>query len=168
MISTPSLQNKYAKTATLVIDMQNGQMRGYESEENGVLASKNVIETSRAAKIPIIFSSYAGLYWSDYEKAIIGALTYRDNEKIIPKHYIDGFEETNLKGTLDDMEIERIIAIGIRGCNCFKSTVLSALNWYDVIIPKDAVICYCRKICSTLGTVNIFAETSNTHILAHL
>lgn len=155
-----------ARTALLMIDMQMGFIDPKSSlciagAEASIPACKTVLDTARAAGIPIfhIRRAYASdgsnveqvrrAIWEEGGKPLSSAwpeslkppndLAPIENESILVKPRFSAFFGTNLNAKLMERSTQSLILIGTTTPNCIRSTCFDALSLdYDVIVVSDA------------------------------
>ncbi|WP_414981174.1 cysteine hydrolase family protein [Congregibacter sp.] len=147
------------KAALIVIDMQNsfckadGQVAAIGLDTSACQAAipdcAAVLETARAAGIPIYFTRY--VYQTDYadggvmvdhimpelaqvsalqagstDADIVPELTPREGEQVIDKNRPSAFYKTNLEAQLAEAGCEQLVVCGVTTNCCVESTVRDA------------------------------------------
>jgi len=102
-----------------------------------------------------------GDYLLDFNNAVIP----QKSEAIIIKHYPNAFLKTTLKKTLDKLQADRLVIIGMMSHMCIDTTVRAAQDYnYKVTVVDDA--------CTTMDLVwngkSIAAEIVHNSIMAAL
>jgi nicotinamidase-related amidase len=133
-----------------------------------VEAACQVLEASRAAGIPIFFTTY------DYDPAdppnphqkklclslkpgdeklleLDPRLKRRPTEKLIRKKYASAFKATNLHEMLCGLGIDTLIVTGLSTSHCVYATCRDATNSFRVIVPSEAV----GERCEIMHEVNL-------------
>lgn len=132
------------QTALLVIDVQNGVVEdGFDRE--GVLDRiATTIGQARARQVPVIYIQHGV---PDYPPMARGGDDWQihdqvaplDGEIVIGKEYPDSFVETDLKETLEDLDISHLVICGAQSDACVRATTYRALSeGYDVTLVSDA------------------------------
>jgi maleamate amidohydrolase len=136
--------------------------------ESVIQNTLSVLAASRAANIPVFFTSYA-LDPSDppspqNKKLRMGTgahdpamyeldprLARRPNEKLIRKRYASAFKGTNLHEMLASLSIDTLIVTGVSTSHCVYATCRDATDSVRVIVPNEAV----GERCELLHEVNL-------------
>ena len=128
-------------TALLVIDVQNGVVKG-AYERNLVVANvSSLIEKARLERVPVVWVQHSSeqLPRGSNDWQIIPELTPNDAEPLIEKLYGDAFENTNLETVLSRFGIGRLIVVGAETDACIRSTLHGAfVRGYDATLVSDA------------------------------
>lgn len=161
------------RPALIVIDLArywlDSQFQIGSNLDPVVEATCEVLKASRAASIPIFFTSLAydpadppspqnvKLRWSiDPEKAeemfaLDPRLERRPNEKILLKRYASSFKGTNLHEMLTSLQVDTLIVTGISTSHCVYATCRDAVDSFRVIVPREAV----GERCEIMHHVNL-------------
>jgi nicotinamidase-related amidase len=128
-------------TALLVIDVQNGVVKG-AYERNLVVANvSSLIEKARLERVPVVWVQHSSeqLPRGSNDWQIVTELTRNDAEPLIEKLYGDAFENTNLETVLSRFGIGRLIVVGAETDACIRSTLHGAfVRGYDATLVSDA------------------------------
>ena len=128
-------------TALLVIDVQNGVVKG-AYERNLVVANvSSLIEKARLERVPVVWVQHSSeqLPRGSNDWQIVPELTPNDAEPLIEKLYGDSFENTNLETVLSRFGIGRLIVVGAETDACIRSTLHGAfVRGYDATLVSDA------------------------------
>ena len=128
-------------TALLVIDVQNGVVKG-AYERNLVVANvSSLIEKARLERVPVVWVQHSSeqLPRGSNDWQIVAELTRNDAEPLIEKLYGDAFENTNLETVLSRFGIGRLIVVGAETDACIRSTLHGAfVRGYDATLVSDA------------------------------
>jgi nicotinamidase-related amidase len=128
-------------TALLVVDLQNGVVKGAH-ERDAVIANVGIlISRARQSRVPVIWVQH-----SDEQLArgadswqIVPELTPSRSEPLVEKNYGDAFENTNLETVLSDLGVGKLFVVGAQTDACIRSTLHGAfVRGYDVILVSDA------------------------------
>lgn len=152
------------KVALLVVDMQEefvnpGGKLWVPNAYKQINSIKNLIETFRKLKLPVIFSAHVhhpdgldkGLMFDEWPKIRNGALKegtkgveiYSEigplpNEKIIFKHRYSAFYNTDLELTLRNIGVDTIVICGTMTNYCCLSTAIDAFSRdFKVVFGSD-------------------------------
>ena len=137
-----------SKTALILIDIQNI----YFTEGNYLLSepveaakkAKSILEIFRKEKMPVVHVKH--LFKTDAYKEDsvflndIHELVYPlEDEKVIEKKYPNAFLNTDLQDYLVDLEVEKLVIVGMMSHMCVDTTVRACQNYgYDVTVIGDA------------------------------
>jgi nicotinamidase-related amidase len=128
-------------TALLVIEVQNGVVKG-AYERNLVVANvSSLIEKARLERVPVVWVQHSSeqLPRGSNDWQIVAELTRNDAEPLIEKLYGDAFENTNLETVLSRFGIGRLIVVGAETDACIRSTLHGAfVRGYDATLVSDA------------------------------
>lgn len=133
-----------------------------------VEATSRVLDASRAAGIPVFFSTFAydpadppspqnrKLQWNirPGEESVFELdprLDRRPNEKLIRKRYASCFKGTNFHEMLASLGIDTLIVTGLSTSHCVYATCRDATDSFNVIVPKEAV----GERCEIMHEVNL-------------
>jgi nicotinamidase-related amidase len=131
-------------TGLLVIDTQVGVVEdGYDRD--GVLVRiAGTIAKARAQQVPVIYiqhvePEYPPMARGGAEWQIHDAVKPLEGEIVIGKEYPDSFVETDLRETLEDLDITHLVICGAHSDACVRATTHRALSeGYDVTLVSDA------------------------------
>ncbi len=121
-----------------------------------VEASCEVLQSARAAGIPVFFTTYdydpADPPSPHHKKLCLGIkpgdehlldldprLNRRPTEKLIRKKYASAFKATNLHEMLTGLSIDTLIVTGLSTSHCIYASCRDATNSFRVIVPREAV-----------------------------
>ena len=131
-------------------------------------ATCEVLEASRAADVPIFFTSLAfdtADPPSPQNKKLVldlkptdaslfkldDRLQRRPSEKLILKRYASAFKGTNLHEMLTSLGIDTLIVTGLSTSHCVYATCRDATDSFRVIVPREAV----GERCEIMHRVNL-------------
>lgn len=142
--------------AFLLVDLTE-EFVGERSDVGGKAAdaAKRVLDVSREAKIPIIYSrpdkslpeGYRGTTKPKRQSApsrkgsneIDSRIKPNEDEYVIDKPRASAFFDTHLANMLHEMDVDTLIIAGISTCGCVRSTVVDAHSSnFNVIVPREA------------------------------
>jgi nicotinamidase-related amidase len=135
-----TLKNR-PNTALLVIDVQNGVVKGAHQRDAVVANIGDVVERARRERVPVIWvQDYDGDRAKGSEPwRIVPELAPQEGDPHIDKIYGDSFEDTDLETVLADLGVGRLIVAGAQTDACIRSTLHGALaRGYDTILVSDA------------------------------
>jgi nicotinamidase-related amidase len=128
-------------TALLVIDVQNGVVKGAYERDLVVANVSSLIEKARLERVPVVWVQHSSeqLPRGGNDWQIVPELTRNDAEPLVEKLYGDAFENTNLETVLSRFGIGRLIVVGAETDACIRSTLHGAfVRGYDAILVSDA------------------------------
>jgi nicotinamidase-related amidase len=152
-------------TAVIVVDMQNGFCHPdgtlyAPASEEAIEPVNNVIQRSRNAGVPIIFTRDVhppeqfddNHYYDEFDRwgehvvegtwdaELVDDLNVREQDHIVVKHTYDAFYRTDLEGYLDAHGIDDLLICGTLANVCVLHTAGSAgLRDYRPIVVQDAL-----------------------------
>ncbi len=156
--------------ALIVIDMQNGFCvangfmdqigLGYEASASVIEPIGRLVEASRAAGIPIVFTRYSlnedysdggllmevfpqikgtgGMVRHTWDADVVDALEPRPGEIVLDKTRYSAFYDTDLEERLRTLGVDTVIVCGVTTNICVESTVRDAF-FRDIrtVVPSD-------------------------------
>ncbi len=135
-----TLQNR-PKTALLVIDVQNGVVKGAHERDAVVANVSGLVQKARQERVPVVWVQHSDeqLARGSEDWRIVPELTPGDDEPLIEKNYGDSFEDTTLETVLSGLRIGRLVVVGAQTDACIRSTLHGALaRGYDATLVRDA------------------------------
>ena len=129
------------KTALLVIDVQNGVVKGAYERDAVVANVGSLVEKARRERVPVVWIQHSdkGLPTGSDDWRIVPELTPRDAEPLVEKNYGDSFEDTTLETVLSGLGVGRLIVVGAQTDMCVRSTLHGAfVRGYDATLVADA------------------------------
>jgi len=136
-----SLFNERDKSAVLVIDVQNGVVKGAYSRDEVVAHINSLIASARGSSVPVIWVQHSDeeLVIDSDAWQIVPELVPLEGEKIIRKIFRSSFEHTDLEDVLSTLEVGHLFICGAQTNNCVRHTIHAALEGgYDVTLVSDA------------------------------
>jgi maleamate amidohydrolase len=138
------------------------------SVDSVVEAACQVLQSARAAGIPIFFTTYdfdpADPPSPHHKKLCLSLkpgdehlldldprLRRRPTEKLIRKKYASAFKATALHEMLTGLSIDTLIVTGLSTSHCVYATCRDATNSFRVIVPREAV----GERCEIMHEVNL-------------
>ena len=161
------------RPALLVIDLalfwtDPGNRQMGSPVDSVVEATCRLLDAARAARIPIIFTTYA--YdptdpLSPHDRKLRSTLQPGDEklleldprlgrrltEKLLPKKYASAFKATNLHEMLTGLGVDTLIVAGVSTSHCVYATCRDATDSFRVIVAKEAV----GERCEIMHEVNL-------------
>jgi nicotinamidase-related amidase len=128
-------------TALVVVDVQNGVVKGAHERNTIVANIAGLVEKARGERVPVIWVQHsdAELATGSDEWQIVPELAPADGEPLIGKNYGDSFEATSLEAVLAELRVGRLVIVGAETDACIRSTLHGALvRGYDAILVSDA------------------------------
>jgi nicotinamidase-related amidase len=135
-----TLENR-PNTALLVIDVQNGVVRGAHDRDAVVANVGSLVEKARQEHVPVVWVQHSdqGLARGSDDWRIVPELTPGEAEPLVEKNYGDSFEATTLETVLSDLGVGRLIVVGAQTDVCVRSTLHGAfVRGYDATLVGDA------------------------------
>ena len=128
-------------TALLVVDVQNGVVRGAHERDAVVANVGSLVERARRKQVPVVWVRHSdeGLPSGSDDWQIVPELTPGGAEPLVEKRYGDSFEETTLEAVLSGLGVGRLVVVGAQTDACVRSTLHGALvRGYDATLVSDA------------------------------
>ncbi len=128
-------------TALLVIDVQNGVLDGAHDRDGVVSRIGSLVQRARDADVPVIWVQHTDEDLPEGSEAwqYVPELTRRGDEPIVPKHYGDSFEDTQLEQLLAERRVGHLVVAGAQTDQCIRSTLHGAMTrGYDATLVGDA------------------------------
>jgi len=135
-----TLENR-PNTALLVIDVQNGVVRGAHDRDAVVAKVGSLVERARREQVPVVWVQHSdkGLTRGSDDWRIVPELTPGEAEPLVEKNYGDSFEATTLEAVLSDLAVGRLVVVGAQTDACVRSTLHGAfVRGYDATLVSDA------------------------------
>ncbi|MFY1661932.1 isochorismatase family protein [Micromonospora sp. WMMD1274] len=129
------------RTALLVVDVQNGVVRGAHDRDRVVATIAGLVDRARAADVPVVWVQHRSddLPVDSEQWRIVPELTPRDDEPLVHKAYGDSFEDTDLEPVLATARVGRLVVTGAQTDACIRSTLHGAFTrGYDATLVADA------------------------------
>ena len=135
-----TLENR-PNTGLLVVDLQNGVVRGAHERDAVVANIASLVAKARRDRVPIVWvqnsSEHLGKGSDDWQ--IVPEMTPGDAEPLVEKLYGDAFEDTTLETVLAGLGVGRLIVVGAETDACVRSTLHGAfVRGYDATLVSDA------------------------------
>jgi nicotinamidase-related amidase len=135
-----TLENR-PNTALLVVDVQNGVVKGAHKRDAVVANVGSLVEKARRERVPVVWVQHSdeGLARGSDEWRIVPELTPDDAEPLVEKNYGDSFEDTTLETVLSGLGVGRLVVVGAQTDACIRSTLHGAfVRGYDATLVSDA------------------------------
>ena len=138
------MENTQARTALLVIDMQEAVLAGCVDVAGVVTRINDLLRRARQAGTAIVFIQHGEA--DDPELApgspgwqLSGTLDRLEGDTVVTKSYRDSFADTGLAAELAKSGAQRLVVTGAQSDFCVQTAALSALvRGYDVTLVSDA------------------------------
>jgi nicotinamidase-related amidase len=114
---------------------------GAYRKDQVVGAIRALVERARAEGVPVVWIQHSdeGLAEGSAAWELVPGLSRAEDEPLVPKHYADAFEETELERVLAGAGAGRIVVTGGQTDECIRSTIHGGLvRGYDVTLVGDA------------------------------
>lgn len=135
-----SLDNR-PNSALLVIDVQQGNTAQAHNRD-GVIANINtLVGRARAEGVPVVWVQHSdeGMPEGSEEWQYVPELQRNEDEPLVPKHFGDSFEGTELESVLAAHGVGRVVVTGAQTDACVRATLHGALvRGYDATLVADA------------------------------
>jgi nicotinamidase-related amidase len=128
-------------TALLVVDVQNGVVKGAHERDAVVANVGSLVNRARRDGVPIVWVQHSDeqLPKGSDNWRIVPELTPGKAEPLVEKNYGDAFENTNLETVLSALDVGRLVVVGAQTDACIRSTLHGAfVRGYDVTLVSDA------------------------------
>ena len=130
-----------AKSALLVVDVQNGVVEGAYKRDEVIANIENAVAKAREAHVPVIWVQHSDeeLIIDSPEWQIVSELIPLHGETMVRKTFRSSFEDTNLAEMLDKLNVGHLIVCGAQTNNCIRHTSHDALaKGFNVTLIADA------------------------------
>src|SRR5581483_7488224 len=123
-----TLENR-PKTALLVVDVQNGVVRGAHQRDAVVANVGTLVDRARREQVPVVWVQHSDdqLARGSDDWRIVPELAPDDAEPLVEKNYGDSFEDTTLETVLSGLGVGRLVVVGAQTDACIRSTLHGAL-----------------------------------------
>jgi nicotinamidase-related amidase len=128
-------------TALLVIDVQNGVVKGNHDRDAVVARIGRLVDKARAAGTPVVWVQHTSEQLPQGSTAweYVPELTLLASEPVVHKRFGDSFEDTNLEDVLAGAGAGHLVVAGAQSDACIRSTIHGAVvRGYDVTLVSDA------------------------------
>ena len=128
-------------TALVVIDVQNGVVRGAHERDRVVENINTLVDRARAERVPVVWVQHSdeGLEKGSADWELVPELEPAADEPLVHKTYGDSFEDTDLESVLEQRRVGRLVVTGAQTDACVRSTLHGALaRGYDATLVSDA------------------------------
>ena len=134
-----TLKNR-PNTALLVVDVQNGVVKGAYERDAVVANVGSLVEKARRERVPVVWVQHSDeqLARGSEDWRIVPELTPEDAEPRVEKNYGDSFEDTTLETVLSGLGVGRLVVAGAQTDACIRSTLHGAfVRGYDATLVRD-------------------------------
>jgi nicotinamidase-related amidase len=128
-------------TALVVIDVQNGVVRGAYERDAVVANIASLVDRARREQVPVVWVQHSDeqLARESDDWRIVPELVPGEAEQLVEKNYGDAFEGTNLETVLSGLGAGRLVVAGAQTDACIRSTLHGAFaRGYDATLVSDA------------------------------
>jgi nicotinamidase-related amidase len=128
-------------SALLVVDVQNGVMRGAHDREAVLANLTTLVDKAREAGTDVVWVQHTSeeLPRDSETWQYVPELVRRDAEPLVHKLYGDSFEDTDLESVLAARGIGRLVVAGAQTDACIRATLHGAITrGYDATLVEDA------------------------------
>ena len=135
-----TLKNR-PNTALLIVNVQNGVVRGTHQRDAVVANVGTLVEKARRERVPVVWVQHSDeqLARGSDDWRIVPEVTPGGTEPLIEKNYGDSFEDTSLETVLSGLDVGRLVVVGAQTDACIRSTLHGAfVRGYDVTLVSDA------------------------------
>jgi nicotinamidase-related amidase len=156
-----TLENR-PNTALLVVDVQNGVVKGAHERDAVVANVGSLVEKARRERVPVVWVQHSDeqLAKGSDDWRIVPELTPGHAEPLVEKNYGDSFEDTTLETVLSGLGVGRLVVVGAQTDACIRSTLHGAfVRGYDA---PDQVIAHTNLYWTYQTAPGRTAETVET------
>jgi nicotinamidase-related amidase len=135
-----TLENR-PNSALLVIDVQNGVVKGAHDRDTVVANVRSLVEKARRERTPVVWVQHFDeqLARGSEDWRIVAELAPGAAEPLVEKNFGDSFEDTSLETVLSGLGVGRLVVVGAQTDACVRSTLHGAfVRGYDAILVSDA------------------------------
>ena len=135
-----TLKNR-PNTSLLVVDVQNGVVKGAYKRNAVVVNVGMLVEKARRERVPVVWVQHSDeqLARGSDDWRIVPEVTPGGTEPLIEMNYGDSFEDTTLETVLSGLGVGRLVVVGAQTDACIRSTLHGAfVRGYDVTLVSDA------------------------------
>lgn len=128
-------------TALVVVDVQNGVVRGAFHRDEVVANIGTLVAKARDEGVPIVWVQHSGEELESGSEAwqYVPELPRQGEEPLVHKTFGDSFEGTDLEQVLATAGVGRLVVAGAQTDACIRSTIHGAfVRGYDVTLVSDA------------------------------
>lgn len=128
-------------TALLVIDVQNGVVKGAYERDAVVANIATLVEQARAAEVDVVWVQHNSDELAEGSEPwqYVPELTRLESETVVQKAYGDSFEDTVLESVLAAAGVGELVVVGAQTDACIRSTLHGAITrGYDATLVADA------------------------------
>jgi len=135
-----TLKNR-PNTALVVIDVQNGVVKGAYEGDAVVANIDSLVDKARRERVPVVWVQHSDeqLVRGSDDWQIVPELTPGDGEPLVEKSCGDSFEDTTLEAVVSGLGVGRLVVAGAQTDACIRSTLHGAVvRGYDATLVSDA------------------------------
>ncbi|MDI6820154.1 MAG: isochorismatase family cysteine hydrolase [Candidatus Hodarchaeaceae archaeon] len=175
--------------AVLVIDMINDFVSGMlkSSRAKGVVPNiQKLLEFARSRKIPVVYTcdSHQSTdaefeLWGPHAIAgsrgaeVVSELKPKKGDHIVKKGKYSAFFGTDLDQLLRDLDVTRLVLVGVSTDVCVQNTAADAFyRGYEIVVPRDCVDAFTeeghRRALEYMGKVYGAKVTTSDELIKNL
>jgi len=165
-VQTPDIATWTNDAALLVIDVQCGVVADGWDREGVLKRISGLIGHARKIDVPVIYiqheeEDYPPMSRGGDDWQICDEVAPREGEVVIAKRYPDAFADTDLRATLEDLGIGKLIIAGAQSDACIRATTYRSIaDGFGVTLVSN---CH-----TTSGREFNGVEISAEQIVAHV
>ena len=134
------MNSKNENTALLIIDVQTGftdNEQAVHQADAMLTRIRGLIDGAHQADVPVVYVRHDEEPEIDWP--IHPTIAPREDEMVIGKMTPDSFHETDLKQTLEQLGVQKLVIAGFQSEYCISTTSRRAAELgYDVVLVQDA------------------------------
>ncbi len=165
-----------SNTALIIVDLQNDYFKGgkweLEGTEAAAIKAGKLLKTFREKGLPVVHIRHefptvdAPFFAPNSEGAQVHLpLKELEDEPVIVKHQINGYRDTELKSTLDRLNIDTVLICGAMSHMCIDAITRAANDFgYNCSIAHDA----CATLALEFDGVHVPAKQVHAAFMAAL
>lgn len=139
-----------SKTVLIIVDLQNDYFPGgkweLEGTESATAKAATLLAGFRAKGLPVVHVRHefptddAPFFAPNSEGAKVhSSVQELESEPVVLKHQINGFRDTNLKETLDNLGVDSVFICGAMSHMCIDAVTRAANDYgYNCAVAHDA------------------------------
>ena len=127
-------------TVLLVIDLQQGVVRGCFDADGVLRRTAQLVDRARTESVPVVWVQDHGSFAEGTAAWRLAAPLVRlEGEPLVRKEYRDSFAETDLADVLDALGTRHLVVAGAQSDYCVRTTTqAAAARGFDVTLVADA------------------------------
>lgn len=165
-----------SNTALIIVDLQNDYFKGgkweLEGTESAAIKAAELLKAFREKGLPVVHVRHefptvdAPFFVPNSEGAKVHLLLKEsEGEPVIVKHQINSFRDTELKPTLDKLNIDTVLICGAMSHMCIDAITRAANDFgYNCSVAHDA----CATLALEFDGVHVPAKQVHAAFMAAL